>query len=267
VNLYYGLGVTTSDLLARIEAGDETVVILDTVRNLLGLRDEKDNSEVARVLNPFIAASRRKRQTLIALHHIRKRGGKYGEGIAGGHAFFGAVDIAIELSRDKSQHRRRQLTGWGRVIEVPTVIYELRDDNTMAVIGSPTQLELAEVKARCLTALDDTWQMTEKLRGAIGSPKPSRDQLTKAMEELAKEDKAERNPPISEGKRQGVTYKWRRVQNLTSDEPPYRSEVKFVHADGKANQELTIEDLSRVPVDHEAIRQIEKDMRKKRDAL
>src|SRR5215510_2690201 len=230
VNLYFGLGASTDDLRRRIAAGEETVVILDTIRNLMEMKDEKDNSEVARALNPFIAASRKKRQTLILLHHIRKRGGKYGEGIAGGHAFFGAVDIAIELSRDKAHPRRRQLTGWGRVIEVPTLIYELREDNTMAAMGSPSQLELGQVKDRCLAALDENWQTTENLRSAVGNPKPSKEQITKALEELVKEEKAERNPPISEGKRQGVTYKWRRAQNITSDERSYRSEVKFAHA-------------------------------------
>jgi hypothetical protein len=228
VNLYFGLGVPTAELLARITAGEETVVILDTIRNLLGLRDEKDNSEVARALIPFIAACRSKEQTLIALHHIRKRGGKNGEGISGGHAFFGAVDVAIELSRDgKGDSRRRQLTGWGRVIEVPTVLYQLNEDNTMSLIGSPDQVKITQVKTRCLKALENDWQTTETLRNSIGDPKPSRDQVNKALEELAAEGRAERNPPLSEGKRQGSTYKWRRAVNLTSDQTTYISEVRF----------------------------------------
>src|SRR5262249_19617939 len=75
VTLFYGLGLTASDILGRLRVGEKTLVILDTVRNLLGLTDEKDNSEVARALIPYIAASRENGQTLVAVHHDRKGGG------------------------------------------------------------------------------------------------------------------------------------------------------------------------------------------------
>jgi hypothetical protein len=67
----------------------------------------------------------------------------------------------------------------------------------------------------------------KSIRSHIDDPKPSEDQVLKALEELAQEGKAERYPPFSEGKRQGARYKWRRSQNLTSDEASYKSEVKF----------------------------------------
>jgi hypothetical protein len=97
----------------------------------------------------------------------------------------------------------------------------------MSLIGSADQVQLAQVKARCLKALEDDWKTTEGLRSSLGDPKPSRDQVNKALEELAREGQAERNPPLSEGKRQGSTYKWRRAVNLTSDRPTYISEVRF----------------------------------------
>jgi AAA domain len=227
VNLFYGLGVTPPDILGRLQGGDETLVVLDTVRNLLGLRDEKDNSEVARALIPFIAAGRNKGQTLIAVHHDRKGGGDHGEGIAGGHAFLGAVDIAIELKREgQEDSARRILRGWGRVFEIPRLIYELRDD-VMVPLGSPSQVSLNELKGRFTNAFEDNWQTTKQAIEAIGEPKPSNDQATKALEELAQQSVAERDPPMAEGKKQGKTYRWRRAQNFTSDSVPYRSEVKL----------------------------------------
>jgi hypothetical protein len=208
-------------------SGDETLVVLDTVRNLLGLRDEKDNSEVARALIPFIAAGRNKGQTLIAVTHDRKGGGEHGEGIAGGHAFLGVVDIAIELKREgQEDSARRLLRGWGRVFEIPRFIYELRDD-VMVPLGSPGQVSLNELKARFANALEDNWQTTKQAIETIGEPKPSNDHATKALEELARESTVEREPPVGEGKKQGKTYKWRRAENFTSDSTPYRSEVKF----------------------------------------
>jgi len=75
VTLYYGLGVKPAEILNRIKKGDETVVNIDTVRNLLGLRDETDNSEIARAMNPYIAVARDHNKTLVFLHHNRKGGG------------------------------------------------------------------------------------------------------------------------------------------------------------------------------------------------
>jgi hypothetical protein len=121
VTLYYGLGAMPQEILTRLQTGEETIVVLDTIRNLLGLRDETNNSEVTRALIPYIAASRTKNQTLIAVHHDRKGGGDHGEGIAGGHAFLGAVDIAIELKRDGHEDSvRRLLRGWGTSVRGST---------------------------------------------------------------------------------------------------------------------------------------------------
>jgi hypothetical protein len=98
---------------------------------------------------------------------------------------------------------------------------------TLVPLGSPNQVSLEELKARFAAGLEDDWQKTQSVIQAAGELKPSPDQATKALEELAKEGIAERDPPISSGKIQGKTYKWRRVQNLTSDTEPHRSEVKL----------------------------------------
>jgi phage/plasmid primase-like uncharacterized protein len=227
VTLCFGLGLTRGDLLQRVRESRQAVVIIDTLRNLLGLRDESDNSEVARALIPFIAACRNTNSTLIGVHHDRKGGGEHGEGIAGGHAFLGAVDIALELRRDgKDDTRRRVLRGWGRVNEIPTLLYELNDDNTMVALGSPGQVSLAAVQARARDILTDEWLETTEILEQFDQPKPSRDQLTKALCAFCDSGEAERDPPISDGKAQGKRHKWRRL-NLTSDEPLYRSELKF----------------------------------------
>lgn len=224
-SFFFGLGVEPGEILDRVKSGQETVVVLDTVRNLLGLEDENDNSKVARAIIPYVAAARSEQKTLLAVVHDRKGGGEHGEGITGGHAFLGVVDIAIELLRDTTK-RRRRLRGWGRVVEVPELLYELRDDNTMIAIGSPEAVVLREVKDRIEATLTDEWKKTKEIRDGLGDPKPSEDQVIKALELLAGEGKVDRDPPIAEGKRQGKSYRWRQPVNFASDGSSYRSEVK-----------------------------------------
>lgn len=100
VQVYFALGAEREELLTRMERGPEDIVVFDTVRNLFGLHDETNNSEVARALIPYISSARRYAQTPIFLHHDRKGGGEHGEGIAGAHAFLGVIDLALELRRD-----------------------------------------------------------------------------------------------------------------------------------------------------------------------
>jgi DNA repair protein RadA/Sms len=56
-----------------------------------------------------INAARQANKTLIFLHHERKGGGQHGEGIAGGHAALGVVDVGLELVRDPNHANRRVL--------------------------------------------------------------------------------------------------------------------------------------------------------------
>ncbi len=208
VTLCFALGVDPSNILKRIKDGDESVVVIDTVRNLLGIKDESDNSEISRAMIPYVATARDREKTLIFGHHERKAGGNYGTGITGGHAFLGIVDIGTELNRTKTGNHRR-LRGWGRIIDVPELLYEKLDDGRMRVIGSPDAVSFEKVKKLVLSVVDHEWKKTKEIRDKLPDPKPSIDQVIKVLEELAKEREIKRKPPISKGKRQGVTYSWR----------------------------------------------------------
>jgi AAA domain/DnaB-like helicase N terminal domain len=132
VRLVWGLGAAAGDLLRRAAGGDETVIVLDTLRSLgiLG-EDEADNAKVCRAITPWVAACRPAGKTLIGAHHTRKSGGEHGEGISGAHALLAAVDVALELRRSDRGENHRALSAYGRVIEPAELTYHREPDGRM----------------------------------------------------------------------------------------------------------------------------------------
>lgn len=184
---------------------------MDTTRNVLGLEDETDNSQIARLLSPLIAACRVGEQTLVFLHHHTKAGGEYGRGIAGRHAFLGIVDAALEIGREKTTNRRR-LTGQARIVTVPGLLYEKAEDGTLTALGTPEDVGLAETQESAKEVLTEEWQKADGVRESLSDSKPSKEQLLKALGALARSGGAERDLPIAEGSKPGARYRWREPQ-------------------------------------------------------
>jgi hypothetical protein len=234
VQLIFGMGYSQADIESSIAAGDERIVIVDTIR-LLRIGDENDNSSLNTALTPLITLCRSKNQTLIMAHHTRKGGGEYGEAAAGGHALVGIVDVAVELVRDKQSVRRRVIRGWGRVVEVPDAVYEMDLEGGLHLLGDPKELEFDEVKDKVLEVLTEEWQKHRDIFSALEEPKPSARHLDGILHALAKEDKAERNPPLSEGPKPGKAYQWRLKPHLARNNPIVRGEVDPIDS---ANDEV-----------------------------
>ena len=214
VSLIYALGAANGEIFNDIKSTKDDVVVIDTLR-LLRIRDENDNALINLTLTPFIAACRLQSKTLIMAHHTRKGSGDHGEAAAGGHAFLGIVDVSLELQRDPQAGKRRILRGWGRVMEVPDLLYELQEDGSMKLLGDPKELAFEDVKERVREAVPSGWIKTSEVRDALEDPKPSVDQVGKALTEWAASGAIERDPPMSAGQKRGKTYKWR-DPNLTS---------------------------------------------------
>lgn len=211
-----GLGAPIEQLLGEIRGGEEEIVVIDTVR-LLGLKDENDNSALAAQLFPIIAACREGGKTLILLHHTRKGGGEHGEGIAGGHAFLGVVDIGIEIRRDKRQNRRL-IKAYGRAGTGGEFLYEMREDGLMVPFGKPADVGLKEVKRKALQVLTTTaWLTTKEVLEAMPRPHPSSEQLRLALMELADDGSVERDPPAGVAAK-GKTLRWRAIVLGPTDE-------------------------------------------------
>lgn len=101
----------------------------------------------------------------------------------------------------------------------------MADDGSFTALGDPKSVELDAVKERVSEVLEKDWLSTSKVLQQLSEPKPSDEQARQALTSLAEAGAAERDPPISDGKRQGVRYRWR--TNLSSNGTPLGLEEKL----------------------------------------
>ena len=212
LQVIFALGTSLDLLFRRAFEGEEEVVVIDTMRNLLRLEDETDNSRIAAVLNPWIAGARSHHKTLVMAHHMRKGSGDHGEGIAGGHALLGVFDIALQLKRDDHKKNRRRIEAFARLIEPSEMIYEMAEDGTMKSLGDPASLQLADVVERVRAVVGDEWEKTSEVREALGEPLPGPFQVRAALLHLAHAGEIERDPPMSD-EAERKTVRWRLKPN------------------------------------------------------
>jgi hypothetical protein len=211
LKVVFALSSALDVIFARAFSGPEEVVVIDTMRNLLQLMDETDNSRIAQVLNPWVAAARRHNKTLIMAHHMRKGGGDHGEGIAGGHALMGVFDVALTLTKEDRTPRRRRVIAYARLLQPPELLYDQEADGSLRYKGDPASVQLAEVIERVRAVLGEhgeEWAKTSQVREWVGEPMPSSDQCLAALTQLMLNGDIERDPPLGT-KVKGRTVRWR----------------------------------------------------------
>lgn len=170
LNLVLAMGLPVPLLLDRVRTGDETIVVIDTLRSVIGWDNENDNAQIAAAVTPWIVACRDSNKTLIGLHHSTKAGGNYGKGISGGHALFGAFDQAVEVERHGADNQRRVRT-FGRIGAHPDMLYEMDDDGRLRIATGPLRT----------TAEDDGRRLIVECGAHPGTPVPGREDVKKLL--------------------------------------------------------------------------------------
>jgi len=206
ITLLSALGESPDALLDRMSHGSEEIVILDTAK-ILGVEDENDAATVNRVITPWVVSARETGKTLIVAHHLRKGGGRAVEALAGSYSWAAVFDTVVEIALDE-QDSRRQLRAVGRLLPSCKLLYELRGSD-LVLLGSPDAVELEATRGRVLEELTGEWMTTAQVHEALGDPRPSLEQMRRALNSLAAGGKVKRHPPWSEGQKQGATYRWR----------------------------------------------------------
>jgi hypothetical protein len=97
-------------------------------------------------------------------------------------------------------------------VEVPESIYEMDEQGNVKLLGDPNKLALEEVVERVQEALTAEWQLVKDIAKSLEEPSPSLESVRQALNTLGDRELAERNPPLSEGRQPGKTYRWRAPQ-------------------------------------------------------
>ena len=91
---------TSADIGRFVGEYPGALVVIDTMGFWMQIQDENDASQVRAGLQPLVDLARTSGVAVLLVHHNKKTGGKFGEGVRGSTAFTGNVDIILELTRD-----------------------------------------------------------------------------------------------------------------------------------------------------------------------
>jgi len=91
---------TAGDIAQFVGTHPDSLVVIDTMGFWMQIQDENDASQVRAALQPLVDMARTEGVAVLLIHHNKKTGGKFGEGVRGSTAFAGNVDIILELVRD-----------------------------------------------------------------------------------------------------------------------------------------------------------------------
>ncbi len=172
-------------VLQQLKHETFNLLVVDTLRAFTGIVDENDASAVVAAIQPLVLLARSKHVAVIALHHLRKTEGEEGLAHAGSTALVGLFDVALELRRDQHAPGRRIMTAVSRFEETPRALaLEMRGEE-LVVLGSPEAVALSEVAERVFAAIPPESQLTMlEICEALGEPKPSREQVSRALKQL-----------------------------------------------------------------------------------
>ena len=203
-----GLGVDPAALLQRAAGGHEDTIVVDTT-NLLGIEDGNDAATVRIALTPWVQMGREKGKTTIFATHTNKSLVGDLKAVAGSYNFAAVVDTVLVLSPHESPNRR-VLGGASRVFPVEPVMYELRGGQ-LRCLGDPKDVTLEAAVSECIRVLrisPGDRKKTREVLDAMNDPKPSLTQVQEALSMLADRGSVLRDPPVTQGKQPGATYRW-----------------------------------------------------------
>jgi hypothetical protein len=164
-----------------------SLIVIDTLTALAGVREENSAGEAQRAMAPLIWAAGEFNGAIVTVRHERKSGGEVGDSGRGSSAFGGAVDIMLSLGRGEGagNSNARVLEALSRFDETPSkVTIELTDDGYILLGGSANvSVEIAKRQLRDILPTDeDRGETLDQLKARLVNVQ--RTTLQTALEEL-----------------------------------------------------------------------------------
>jgi len=207
-----------TDVLARIRLAAQhgvRLVVVDTLAAFWGVDDENDAPKAVNALLPLQTLAQQLGIAVLLVHHLRKTAGEDGTAHRGSGAIVGAVDVAVEMSRDPQKSNRRRFTTLSRFDETPPQVVIELDGGVYQSKGSPEAVGRAEVKEQVLGGLpcpeEDPIERDALLEQL--DPKPSTSLLKEVLRELVEDEELVER--LGAG-RKGDPYRYRLAANSHS---------------------------------------------------
>ena len=135
---------TFKNLEQLIDKFHPSLVIVDTLIQLVQIGDINDYARTARALQPLLALTRRSNAHVLCLHHARKSGGSHGAEGLGSQALSGTVDVILSLKREEHYRSIASTQRRGRPLE--DSVLRLNEDTGLVELAGTKRAIDTEIK-------------------------------------------------------------------------------------------------------------------------
>ena len=162
-----------------------SLVVVDTLIQLVPIGDINDYARTARALQPLLALTRRSNAHVLCLHHARKRGGSHGAEGLGSQALSGTVDVILSLKRGEHYRSIASTQRRGRSLE-DSVLRLNEDTGLVELAGTKKAMDTALKGEEVIAFLEEQEEpvrmatIQEELKG---QRKPLNDTLRALVEQ------------------------------------------------------------------------------------
>ena len=176
---------TFKKLEQLIDTFQPSLVIVDTLIQLVPIGDINDYARTVRALQPLLALTRRSNAHVLCLHHARKSGGSHGAEGLGSQALSGTVDVILSLKRGEHDRSISSTQRRGRPLE-ESVLRLNEDTGLVELAGTKKALDTALKGEEIMAFLEE---QEEPVRMAAvqaelkGQRKPLNDTLRALVEQ------------------------------------------------------------------------------------
>ncbi len=228
---------TFKKLEQLIDKLQPSLVIVDTLIQLVQIGDINDYARTTRVLQPLLALTRRSNAHVLCLHHARKSGGSHGAEGLGSQALSGTVDVILSLKRGEHYRIISSTQRRGRPLEES--VLRLNEDTGLVELAGTKKAMDTELKGEEIIAFLEDQEEPVRMAAIQAELKSKRKLLNDTLRALVEQGKigcagsGKRGDPyryfaVPEGPEKTAVSAACREQQLSSDSKGLAPEKKAV---------------------------------------